>query len=267
MFFGFALLLLGATQQHIAVLDVKPRVGVTSELAQGITDAVVTEVRRRRPKATVIGSEEIRSMMGFERQKQNLGCQDASCLAEIGGALGSDLLIIGTLGRFGKTYLLTLQLVEARTAKVAREASLEVGTKSDEALLAAVGKVVADLFPVEKVDVPTPFAGQTIVDPWAAPAPAAPTENATAAASESGSHALSWSLIGVGAAAAIVAGIAGIEVLSYNSFNSQLTAGTESPGSAATAPVRRNQADNWATSGLVLVGVAAACGVGAAIAW
>ena len=171
------------------------------------------------------------------------------------------------MGRFGKTYLLTLQLVEARTAKVAREASLEVGTKSDDALLAAVGKLVADLFPAEKVAAPTPFASQTVVDPWATPAPAAPAEASTGETAESSSHALSWSLIGVGAAAAIVAGIAGIEVLSYNSFNSQLTAGTESPGSAANAPVRRSQADNWGTTGLVLVGVAAACGVGAAIAW
>src|ERR1700722_7870584 len=139
MLFPLVLLLLSAKPApaapatvRIVVTDVKPRVGVSKELAQGIPDELGTEVRKRAPNATVLGAEDIRSMIGMQQQKQSLGCQDVSCLAELGGALGASTLVTGTLARFGSTYLLTLQLVDVRAAKVARQASLKLKSKSDD---------------------------------------------------------------------------------------------------------------------------------------
>jgi hypothetical protein len=248
------LLLASPAVPRIAVLDVKARVGVTTELAQGITDDLVVEVRRQAKGMQIISAEEIRSMLGFAQQKQKLGCQEMSCLAEIGGALGADLLVIGTLGKFGATYLLSLQLIETRAAKVKQQASLKLTGKSDDELLEAVSKAVEQLFP-----------------PAVVPAPVAATTAPIAVVSEpvapKKSHILPWTLIGVGAASAVVAAVGGIEVLNYLSFNNSLTNGTESAADAAQAQSKHGTANAWAATSLVLVGVAAACTVGAVITW
>lgn len=59
---------------------------------------------------------EISSVLGFERQKQLLGCSDSatSCLAEMAGALGVDALVIGNLAKFGDQYVPNIKVVSAR---------------------------------------------------------------------------------------------------------------------------------------------------------
>lgn len=44
--------------------------------------------------------------LSFEKDKQNLGCDaDPACLAEIGGALGVEFIIAGSLVKVGDTLL------------------------------------------------------------------------------------------------------------------------------------------------------------------
>src|SRR5438045_2465034 len=58
------------------------------------------------PGIQVTTKGEIASLLGFERQRQLLGCStdQASCLAELAGALGVDGLISGSIARFGSGY-------------------------------------------------------------------------------------------------------------------------------------------------------------------
>jgi hypothetical protein len=45
-------------------------------------------------------------MLALEQAKQSVGCgSDMACLAEIGGALGADYLITGSVLLVGDTYL------------------------------------------------------------------------------------------------------------------------------------------------------------------
>jgi hypothetical protein len=64
----------------------------------------------------VISQREIATLLGIERQKQLLGCGDdsASCLAELGNALGADATISGSLGKFGTSYQLDLKILSSR---------------------------------------------------------------------------------------------------------------------------------------------------------
>jgi len=141
------LLALTTAGPRIAVLDLKARVGVSAELAQAITDDVVSEVRRLLPRAKVISADEIRSTVKYDLQKRDLGCDVTSCLSEIGGALGVELLVTGTLSKFGKTYLLSLKTIDPRLATVAHEYTQKIAGDSEEALLAAVAPGVRQLFP------------------------------------------------------------------------------------------------------------------------
>jgi len=43
-------------------------------------------------------------MLGFEQKKQLSGCTDTSCMVAIGGALGVDKIVTGTVGKLGESY-------------------------------------------------------------------------------------------------------------------------------------------------------------------
>jgi hypothetical protein len=67
----------------------------------------------------VTTKSEVAALLGFERQRQLLGCteQSAECLAEISGALGVDGLVLGSVGKFGERYGVNLKIVDATTGQ------------------------------------------------------------------------------------------------------------------------------------------------------
>jgi hypothetical protein len=149
-----------AAQPRLAVLDVRAGVGISPELARGLGEALTHEVRRRNPETDVLGATEIRSMLEVQREKSKLGCQNVSCLAEIGGALGADRIVTAGLNKFGETYLLTVQLVDVRKARVVRDSAEKLSGNDQGELLAVVERAVAGIFPE---------ASQPVV--WNAPNP------------------------------------------------------------------------------------------------
>jgi hypothetical protein len=84
-------------------------------------------------------------VVGFGRQKKMLGCaEDATCLAEIGGALGVDYVLTGSLGRLGNLTRVDLKLVDARKARVVARAGESV-TGEEERLVSTVQGAVREL--------------------------------------------------------------------------------------------------------------------------
>jgi hypothetical protein len=68
---------------------------------------------------SVITQDDVEQMVSFDRLKSSLSCDDdASCLAEIGGALGVQWLIASTVAKVGPTLVLSMTLVDAESVKV-----------------------------------------------------------------------------------------------------------------------------------------------------
>ncbi len=104
-------------RQRIAVLDLRAVQGVAPGTAAILTAIVVDDTARG--GYDVISQADISAMLGFEKQKQVLGCaEDSSCLAEIGGALGVEFVLSGQVGQIGSRFHLSLQLLDARKSKV-----------------------------------------------------------------------------------------------------------------------------------------------------
>jgi hypothetical protein len=143
---------------------------------------------------SVISRQDISSMLGFEKQRQLLNCgEDApSCIAEIGGALGVDKLASGSLGKVGDTYLLTLRLVDIRTARVEGRFSEKVAGKEDD-LLAALERGVPKIFDglLKELGIPPPEPHPVIH-----PAPAAATAAPVPAVAPRGPNVWGWGAIG-----------------------------------------------------------------------
>ncbi|MEQ8279359.1 MAG: PEGA domain-containing protein [Deltaproteobacteria bacterium] len=92
----------------------------TGERLSAILGAVVADATEKLGRET-IAPDDIEAMVEHERMKSVLDCRDdAACLAEIGGALGADLLLHGAIVPFGDTFSLSLTLIDIANAKVIR---------------------------------------------------------------------------------------------------------------------------------------------------
>jgi TolB-like protein len=129
-----------APRAKVAVMEVKNVQGVPEGTATILTDIVVSEVARY--GFEVVSKADIAAIVGFEKQKALLGCSDdSSCLAEIGGALGVDYMLTGTVGQIGSRYRISLILVDVKKGKVAGRAA-DFCDKNEDALAnAALSRV------------------------------------------------------------------------------------------------------------------------------
>ncbi len=130
----------------LAVLDIADK-GVGPALVQNLTD-VITVTLGSLGVFDVLSRADMQQMVEFEQEKQMIGCtSDTSCLAELGGALGVALLISGSLGKVGQSYIINLALTDTRTVKVmAREQREVVGEdKLTSEVQGAVRFLVRDL--------------------------------------------------------------------------------------------------------------------------
>jgi TolB-like protein len=106
-----------AGKVKIAVIDLVDK-GVGQDVAQNLTD-VVTVALNELGVLDVLSRSDIQRMLEFETQKQLVGCEsDTSCLAEIGGALGVALLISGSVGKVGASFIINLTLTDTETVTV-----------------------------------------------------------------------------------------------------------------------------------------------------
>ncbi len=83
----------------------------------------------------VVTSKEVALLLGFERQKQLLGCGDdsSSCMAELANALGVDGVLMGDLAKVGSKTQINLKIISARDGKTL--AAFSDRAEGDEAVV------------------------------------------------------------------------------------------------------------------------------------
>ncbi len=120
------------SRRAVAVPDFKAR-GLEETIVQSITEVVIKEVDRL-GLFRMISMDDIRQMLEHEQSKMMLGCDDTSCLAEIGEALGVELLLAGSVGKVGDTYVVSLKLIDVRKVEVISREERTVSGKIEELL-------------------------------------------------------------------------------------------------------------------------------------
>ena len=162
-----------ARRQKVAVLELRA-IGVAKGDADLLSEVAATEASRF-ASLEVIGQSEVAALLGLERQKQLLGCkEDWACMAEIGGALGADLVLIGTIGKIGDLRRVDLRVVDVRRVRVLGRTGETLEGKVD-LLVGAVQRGVRELLgPIAGAATPGPSAVAALpaVAAAAAPAPA-----------------------------------------------------------------------------------------------
>lgn len=121
----------------VVVLPLAALGGVTDDTTRLLGDALAGELRRRSGIA-VLTQSDIAALLGVEKTRQMLGCSESGCMAEIGGALGADRVIHGSLGRVGGSLVVNLSALDARKASAAASVSERLRGAADEAFLDAL---------------------------------------------------------------------------------------------------------------------------------
>jgi len=139
---------LTAGAAKLAVTEIKVRRGVDPVIARVVEEFLANETARLRDYQ-VIGRDDIQRMFDHEQQKQMVGCDEDSCLAEIGGALGVDLLLAGSMDKVGETLLISIKLINIRTAQVERREAGRLRGATEEDAIDAVAVLFRRLFKAE----------------------------------------------------------------------------------------------------------------------
>jgi hypothetical protein len=132
---------------RVAILDAKTAGNVPPRPLAAFVETLVVEVRKLEG-VSAVGMGEVRDMLGFERQRQLLGCaSDDGCLAEIGGAMGVDEILTTQIVLEPGGYVLTARRIDMRRAKVIGSESRHFDKRDGEELLGVVGPLVEALYP------------------------------------------------------------------------------------------------------------------------
>jgi hypothetical protein len=97
-------------------------VGVPADTVIILTAELRTLVGRSKAYRLVT-PEEMGAIDGELERQLSGGCDEASCVAELGGALGAKYLITGQVGKLGKLFTLQLKMIDIEIVAAKRTAS------------------------------------------------------------------------------------------------------------------------------------------------
>lgn len=100
----------------LLVMDLSGEDGVDPGTLNTLTGIISAELADYRA-IDVMANSDVRRMLELEGQKQSVGCGDASCLAEIAGAMGARLVVFGSAGKLGETLVVHLNLYDSVKAQ------------------------------------------------------------------------------------------------------------------------------------------------------
>ncbi|MCK5690952.1 hypothetical protein KAI87_16845 [Myxococcota bacterium] len=153
LFFVFVMsVVIAGLAMPVAAKVAKPRLVVMDLVSeQGLKDGTVRLLNElllnefsKTDRYHVIGGSDIKAMLAHESERAMMGCSDVSCLVELGGALGADLLATASVGRIGKLFLVNLKILNIHKAEVVARWSEQV-EGGEEALLPVISKCVAEV--------------------------------------------------------------------------------------------------------------------------
>jgi len=128
----------------VVIMDFASKGGVSQDQMDALGDLLSTQISSMGP-FKVISKNDIKAALQLENQRALLGCDDVSCVAELGGALGARWVVVGNASRFGQSYLMNLKILDAEQIKVTAAVARKVkGDQSD--LIDILGEAVHDLF-------------------------------------------------------------------------------------------------------------------------
>jgi len=126
---------------RVMILPIRAE-GADVTVARQLDGILATEVSNA-GAYEVVTQADIKAVLDLEANRQSLGCDaDSECLARVEEAANAELVIAGSLGTIGRERVLTLTLIQTRTAVVKSRVS---GPISDDNPSADVSRLAAEM--------------------------------------------------------------------------------------------------------------------------
>jgi hypothetical protein len=98
-------------------------VGLDQGARQTAIDALATAVAAQ-PGISVVSRSDLDALLGVEKLKDLIGCNNVSCLVDAGLAAGVDTIISGSVSKLDRTLIVSLQLVDVVHATAANRVTM-----------------------------------------------------------------------------------------------------------------------------------------------
>ena len=85
--------------------------------------------------------EEVLKEQGFQQS----GCTTSECAVEVGGLLGVDKMITGSIGKIGSLFTLSSRLIDVETGEILRQVSFDVSGTIEEILTQTMAEIASQL--------------------------------------------------------------------------------------------------------------------------
>jgi hypothetical protein len=140
--------------------------GVTKEEAASLTDAFRSELSKS-GKYQVMERGQMEQILKEQGFQQSGACDEATCAIEMGKILAVNQIVMGTIGKVGRTYTLSVRVVEVGTGKIVKDITEYQKGNADELLTRTIPVVAAKLAGTYKAPSKTPvyiaIAGVAVV--------------------------------------------------------------------------------------------------------
>jgi hypothetical protein len=151
-----------AAVKSIAVMPLKAKgtAQAQQDLADVLGDVLLYAVQAQAKDCRVVGKSDIDAMLGLEKMKDAVGCDQTSCAAELAGALGVDSIITGSIGNLGGKYILSLTWISQRDGLALGRFTQNIGSDEstfDKSTYAAVQRLFGGA-PEASTPAPAPTA-------------------------------------------------------------------------------------------------------------
>jgi len=102
-----------SAKQSLVVKDLTPKKGVDKQTTSALFD-VIRDTISKLDEYNVQSLHDLAAVSKIVEEKLKLGCDDTKCLIELAGAMGTDLVLAGSLSKFGTVYTFSLRLISSR---------------------------------------------------------------------------------------------------------------------------------------------------------
>ncbi len=129
---------------RVAVLDFDARAGITAAEAATLSDAFSAQLVET-GEFTVVDRNRIKAVLQEQGFQQTEACSQVECVVEAGRILNVQQMFAGSIGKIGRTFNVTIQVIDISTAQIAVSKSRQHSGAIEELLSEVIPALASDM--------------------------------------------------------------------------------------------------------------------------
>jgi TolB-like protein len=129
---------------NVAVLDFDARAGISAAEAATLSDAFSAQLVET-GEFTVVDRNRIKAVLQEQGFQQTEACSQVECVVEAGRILNVQRMFAGSIGKIGRTFNVTVQIIDVTTAQIAMSKSRQHSGAVEELLSEVIPSIASEM--------------------------------------------------------------------------------------------------------------------------